>query len=448
VLIENLTWPLTIAHRGARSTAPENSLEAVAAAVDAGSELIEIDVHLAADGSLVLCHDTTLTRTHGVTRTVAGLTATAVKRWPIRSASQLGLTGWPDVPTVTLSEVFARFAGAPVAWLIEAKYPASPTDAQLDAVGDAIVREVVRWDLADSVIVQSFQRRPGLRAIAAGLPAGYIETAGGSDPRDLAAQGFDYYGMRKDAPAERIAAAVGAGLRPLVYTVLRRSERDLALAQGAAGIVTDDPLYLSDHAPGPDLYQLGTWPHGHLPSPVNPVRGVLAGAALEMAPSRMETGVPENYTAAVLGSASHGTPPASWTWDVQVALLEATNSTRSAQIQICMDSDVGYHDDDHTRVGAYNILLRPNGTLDVYLADPDNAGGTAPRLATASGPAVPVSTSPVYVTLGIEVTPTQITVRRRGTSIAATATHAKYRGGYVGVGVRSVRARFVPGSRT
>lgn len=444
MLIDNLTWPLTIAHRGAKATAPENSLEAVAAAIDAGADLIEIDVQLAADGSLVLVHDTTLMRTHGVTQPVTGLTATAVKRWPIRSSARLGLTGWPDVPTVTLNEVFARFASARVAWLIEAKYPASPTDAQLDAVGDAIVGHVFRWDLADRVIVQSFQRRPGLRAIAAGLPAGYIETAGGADPDVLRAQGFDFYGMRKDARPERIAAAADAGLRPLVYTINRRSERDAALAAGAAGIVTDDPLYLSDPAPGPDLYQLGTWPHGHLPSPVDPVKGVLTGAALELAPTRMETGVPENYTSAVLGSLSHEAPPASWTWDVQVAILAATSTTRSAQIQICMDSDVGYHDDDHSRVNCYNVLLRPNGALDLYAA----ADGGATLLDGATGPAVPVGTTPVYVPLRIEVTPTRVTVRRVGTTAVAGAADARFRGGYVGVGVRSARARFMPGGRT
>ncbi|GAA0989270.1 hypothetical protein GCM10009551_045900 [Nocardiopsis tropica] len=444
MLIERLTWPLTIAHRGARSTAPENSLEAIATAIDAGSELIEIDVHLAADGSLVLCHDTTLSRTHGVGQPVATLTATAVKRWPIRSSARLGLTGWPDVETVTLNEVFARFAGAPVAWLIEAKYPANPTDAQLDAVGDAIVDHVFRWDLTKRAIVQSFNRRPGLRAIAARIPAGYIETAGGSDPVLLREQGFDFYGMRKDAPPARIQAAADADLLPLIYTINRRSERDAALEAGAAAIVTDDPLYLSDRAPGPDLYQLGTWPHGHLPSPVNPVTGVLAGGALELAPTRMETGVPENYTAAVLGSASHGTPPGSWTWDVRVALLEATSATRSAQIQICMDSDVGYHDDDHSRVDCYNILMRPNGALDLYAA----ADGSATRLATASGPPVPVGTSPVYVPLRIEVSPTHVSARRLDASgVVASAADARFRGGYVGVGVRSVRARFIPGGR-
>jgi glycerophosphoryl diester phosphodiesterase len=445
VLIDHLSWPLTVAHRGARSTAPENTLEAVAAAIDAGSDLIEVDVHLAADGSLVLCHDTTLNRTHGVALPVAGLTATAVKRWPVRSASRLGLTGWPDVPTVTLNEVFARFARAPVAWLIEAKYPSAPTGARLDAVGDAIVDHVFRWNLAGSVIVQSFQRRPGLRAVAAGLPAGYIETAGGSDPRELADQGFDYYGMRKDAPPDRIAAAADAGLRPLLYTINRRSERDAALAAGAAGIVTDDPLYLAGRAPGPDLYALGTWPHGHLPSPVNPVTGVLTGSALELAPARMEAGAPGNYTAAVLGSLSHEAPPESWTWDVRVALLEAASATRSAQVQFCMGSDVGYHDDDHGRVDCYNVLLRPNGTLDLYAA----ADGAGTRIATATGPAVPVSaTDPVYVPLRIEVSPTHVGVSRLDASgVVAAAADPRFRGGYVGVGVRSVRARFVPGAR-
>jgi Glycerophosphoryl diester phosphodiesterase len=36
--------PLVIGHRGARSVAPENTLEALSAAVDAGADLVEFDV--------------------------------------------------------------------------------------------------------------------------------------------------------------------------------------------------------------------------------------------------------------------------------------------------------------------------------------------------------------------------------------------------------------------
>lgn len=54
---------LNIAHRGARSLAPENTLAAARKAVDAGADMWELDVCMTRDGELVVVHDTTLDRT-------------------------------------------------------------------------------------------------------------------------------------------------------------------------------------------------------------------------------------------------------------------------------------------------------------------------------------------------------------------------------------------------
>ena len=48
--------PLRIGHRGAAALAPENSLEAIALAVELGCDLVEFDVH-ALGGELVVAHD-------------------------------------------------------------------------------------------------------------------------------------------------------------------------------------------------------------------------------------------------------------------------------------------------------------------------------------------------------------------------------------------------------
>lgn len=52
-----------IAHRGASAEAPENTLGALRRALERGSAGAEIDVRLAADGTVVLLHDATLGRT-------------------------------------------------------------------------------------------------------------------------------------------------------------------------------------------------------------------------------------------------------------------------------------------------------------------------------------------------------------------------------------------------
>lgn len=50
-------------HRGAMGLEPENTMRAFRRAVELGVDEIELDVHLSADGELVVIHDTTLDRT-------------------------------------------------------------------------------------------------------------------------------------------------------------------------------------------------------------------------------------------------------------------------------------------------------------------------------------------------------------------------------------------------
>jgi glycerophosphoryl diester phosphodiesterase len=54
---------ICIAHRGASGRWPENTLLAFRQALDAGASWLELDVHLCADGHLVVIHDFTLQRT-------------------------------------------------------------------------------------------------------------------------------------------------------------------------------------------------------------------------------------------------------------------------------------------------------------------------------------------------------------------------------------------------
>jgi glycerophosphoryl diester phosphodiesterase len=48
---------LVIAHRGACWEEPENTLPAFERAIAVGADFVELDVHVAADGSLAVCHD-------------------------------------------------------------------------------------------------------------------------------------------------------------------------------------------------------------------------------------------------------------------------------------------------------------------------------------------------------------------------------------------------------
>lgn len=62
-MFKNIKRPIIIAHRGASAVAPENTRVAFALAKKMGVPAIEFDIHLTADGELVVIHDFEINRT-------------------------------------------------------------------------------------------------------------------------------------------------------------------------------------------------------------------------------------------------------------------------------------------------------------------------------------------------------------------------------------------------
>lgn len=96
---------LNFAHRGASAIAPENTLAAYGAAVAAGATAVEMDLHLTADGHVVLMHDSTVDRTTDGSGRIAQMSLAQIR--------ELDAGRWFDdrfagerVPT--LEEVFER----------------------------------------------------------------------------------------------------------------------------------------------------------------------------------------------------------------------------------------------------------------------------------------------------------------------------------------------------
>jgi glycerophosphoryl diester phosphodiesterase len=69
-----------IGHRGANSLAPENTIESIGRAKRIGVDAIEFDVRASKDGILFLCHDATLSRTHGIDTKIADTNATQLSK--------------------------------------------------------------------------------------------------------------------------------------------------------------------------------------------------------------------------------------------------------------------------------------------------------------------------------------------------------------------------------
>jgi len=83
--------PQLVAHRGWASIYPENTLESIAAAIDAGLRFVEFDIQLSADEIPVLIHDDTLDRTSGRAGCVLDMSWTDLKTVNVGETERLGM---------------------------------------------------------------------------------------------------------------------------------------------------------------------------------------------------------------------------------------------------------------------------------------------------------------------------------------------------------------------
>ena len=231
----------TIAHRGDSSAAPENTLDAFDAAVRAGSDLIEIDVQLTADGEAAVIHDRSALRTTGIDAPVADLTAARL------TAADAGSWFGPAfsharVPTlVTVADWGA--AHPDVGWLVEFKGAWTP--ARL-AGPVAALRE---RGLTGRAILQSFH--PGtvaaVRDVAPDFARALLvwdvadEGALFARLRELDAAGCNPSGMLPSRTPGLAARLRDAGYSVFPWTLDEPDEWGAAGGAGVDGVITNRP---------------------------------------------------------------------------------------------------------------------------------------------------------------------------------------------------------------
>ncbi|MCL7956901.1 MAG: glycerophosphodiester phosphodiesterase, partial [marine benthic group bacterium] len=116
-----------IGHRGAASEAPENSMAALALALELGADALELDVRRSADGVLVVIHDPDLARTTRSRGRVSELRAAGIARADLADASDPGIPRWHQPVRIPhLEEVFAAFPGVEIT--VDVKDPSAGQD--------------------------------------------------------------------------------------------------------------------------------------------------------------------------------------------------------------------------------------------------------------------------------------------------------------------------------
>lgn len=137
-------------HRGDSHNYYENTMEAFQAAVNAGAEMVETDIHLTADGYAVLIHDDTVHRTSDTVGSVKDFTLAQLQTINVGDALQPA-----NIPTL---EAFLQWA-KPLDVLLNLELKEYKLPANGDrwmACADETIRLVRQYGMEDRVVLNSF----------------------------------------------------------------------------------------------------------------------------------------------------------------------------------------------------------------------------------------------------------------------------------------------------
>lgn len=233
-----------IGHRGARGEAPENTLGGFAYLAQLGLRAVELDIRRIADGTLVITHDSCLSRTTGQVYPVAQL----LKNQLSQHNHCLNWPDWPQPePTPTLSQVLELLEDFDH---IELEVKPVQDEAQACTLVNQLLDQVSSWQ--DSVILTSFDQTV-LRALQRSgtlLRRGLLVERWGEDAEDLwqptieLAQrlGCVQMGVHDPLCSGRVLDAIHqAGLSCSVWTVNDPDRAHQLHYWGADGLITDYP---------------------------------------------------------------------------------------------------------------------------------------------------------------------------------------------------------------
>jgi glycerophosphoryl diester phosphodiesterase len=248
------TRPLIFAHRGGCALGPENTLGTFDAGLAARADGLELDVHLSADGEVVVHHDSALQRTCGVGGRVSERTAEELGRiraghefQAARQTSAAVSAGLPPLHTVpTLQSVLARYRHTRV--IVEMKVDS-------DEMGVAVARVVRHAGAVERVCAAGAGLR-SLRAARRALP-GMASSAAHHEVRlalyrswvrwPVQRAPYGTYQVPEHAGWTRVVSrrfirdAHAAGLKVQVWTVDDEADMRRLLTWGVDALITNRP---------------------------------------------------------------------------------------------------------------------------------------------------------------------------------------------------------------
>lgn len=240
---------IPIAHRGGSREAPENTVGAFRRAAALGAKMLELDVHVTADGELVCIHDPTVDRTTDGTGRVVEMTLSEIKELD----ASAGFDGPRPAGIPTLREVLEAFPDVPLT--VEAK----PPPAEEVGYERDLARLLTDMGRGDDVIVGSFHSAvlSRIRDLAPDVATsagpedvvalmGAVESGETLDLGCVAAQVPIRWGDVEIVTPRFVETAHANGLAVHVWTVDDPETMRWLVEIGVDGILSDRPQVLVD----------------------------------------------------------------------------------------------------------------------------------------------------------------------------------------------------------
>jgi glycerophosphoryl diester phosphodiesterase len=255
-----------IAHRGARSLAPENTMSAAIKAFECDADGWELDVAMSLDGEVVLIHDDTLERTSNVEDLFPNRQPWSVYDFTYEDLKKLDFGTWfihedplKQIASGNVTEAdIEKYRGEQMLTLREALLftkdnnwwvnieikDASGTPADAKIVSE-VVALVEALKMEDSVLISSFNfdYLRQVKSLNNKLATGVLVNKIVQDPialmEELGAQAF-HPGL-KVTYEKQVQLLREAGYDVNVWTVNEESDLRKLMAMGVTGVFTDFP---------------------------------------------------------------------------------------------------------------------------------------------------------------------------------------------------------------
>jgi glycerophosphoryl diester phosphodiesterase len=255
-----------IAHRGARSLAPENTLAAARKAHAVGADLWETDVAVTADDRLVLMHDDSMLRTTNVadrfpdrvpapfsTYTLAEIRSLDAGAWFERddpfgqvaagAVARGDLDAYVGELVPTLREAFELTLE--LDWFLNLELKAQPKPKDTFDVVGAVLALADEVGIGPDHLLFSSARHEWLKALKRRRPEFEVQAILGlfpNDPIDFGDPFFDTFNPRiTRISMEQIEAQLARGTRLNPYTVNDPETISRLAEMGITGLITDFP---------------------------------------------------------------------------------------------------------------------------------------------------------------------------------------------------------------